>query len=91
MFLQCNFLSGPDHRLVRLLGRVSPLECEDFLLFHRIIQFIIQIFVAWNRVHCASFQVRKKQRTLDELSDLSSDPYAALEKVQFLFLQPTLL
>ena len=39
MFLKCNFLSGPDHRLVRLLGRVSPLECEDFLLFHRIIQF----------------------------------------------------
>ena len=31
---------------------------------------------------CLHWNVRKKQRTLDELSDLSSDPYAALEKVQ---------
>merc|ERR1712165_59377 len=28
---------------------------------------------------CLHWNVRKKQRTLDELSDLSSDPYAALE------------
>ena len=60
-------------------------------IFFSFIALFSLIFVAWNRVHCASFQVRKKQRTLDELSDLSSDPYAALEKVQFLFLQPTLL
>ena len=30
---------------------------------------------------CLHWNVRKKQRTLDELSDLSSDPYAALDKV----------
>ena len=35
---------------------------------------------------CLHWNVRKKQRTLDELSDLSSDPYAALEKVQVWFL-----
>jgi NAD+ kinase len=29
---------------------------------------------------CLHWNVRKKQRTLDELSDLSSDPYAALDK-----------